>query len=49
MLFTVLPGGLDDFFEEISKRSDLHPPDDLPAINEIAAKYQLEIVGPPLD
>ena len=49
VLFTVLPGGLDDFFEEISKRSDLHPPEDLPAINEIAAKYQMEIVGPPLD
>ena len=48
LLFTIYPSGLDDFFEEIS-RSDLDPATQLPDINHIAAKYQLEIVGPPLE
>ena len=38
LVFTVMPGGVEGFFEEISQRSDLHPPDDLAAINAIAAK-----------
>ena len=48
LLFTIYPSGLDSFFEEISK-SGLDPATELSAINRIAAKYQLEIVGPPLD
>lgn len=48
LLFTIYPGGLDGFFEEISQ-ADLDPATQLPEINRIAAKYQLEIVGPPLD
>ena len=48
LLFTIYPSGLDGFFEEISK-SGLDPAAELSAINRIAAKYQLEIVGPPLD
>lgn len=48
LLFTIYPAGLDGFFEEISK-SGLDPATQLPDINRLAAKYQLEIVGPPLD
>jgi quercetin dioxygenase-like cupin family protein len=48
LLFTIYPSGLDGFFEEIS-RSGLDPATQLPDINHIAAKYQLEIVGPPLE
>ena len=49
LLFTMIyPSGLDGFFEEIS-RSGLDPATQLPDINHIAAKYQLEIVGPPLE
>ncbi len=48
LLFTITPSGLEGFFEEISK-SGFDPARDLPAINRIAAKYQTEIVGPPLD
>ena len=47
LLFTIYPSGLEGFFEEIS-RSGLDPATQLPDINSIAAKYQLEIVGPPL-
>jgi hypothetical protein len=39
-------GVLDDYFEQIS-RSNLDPATQLPDIHRIAAKYQLEIVGPP--
>jgi hypothetical protein len=39
---------IDGFFEEISQ-SGLDPATQLPNINRIAAKYQLEIVGPPLE
>jgi quercetin dioxygenase-like cupin family protein len=48
LLFTICPSALDGFFEEIS-RSGLDPATQLPDINRIAAKYQLEIVGPPLE
>jgi quercetin dioxygenase-like cupin family protein len=48
LLFTIYPSGLDGFFEEISQ-SGLDPATQLPDINRIAAKYQLEIVGPPLE
>jgi quercetin dioxygenase-like cupin family protein len=48
LLFTIYPSGLDRFFEEIS-RSGFDPATQLPDINRIAAKYQLEIVGPPLE
>jgi quercetin dioxygenase-like cupin family protein len=48
LLFTIFPSGLEGFFEEISGRGP-DPALDLSAINRIAAKYQLEIVGPPLD
>ena len=46
LIFTVMPGGVEGFFEEISHRSELQAPKDLPVINEIAAKYQFEIIGP---
>ena len=42
------PSMIDGFFEEISQ-SGLDPATQLPNINRIAAKYQLEIVGPPLE
>jgi quercetin dioxygenase-like cupin family protein len=48
LLFTIYPSGLDGFFEEISQ-SGLDPTTQLPDINRIAAKYQLQIVGPPLE
>jgi quercetin dioxygenase-like cupin family protein len=48
LLFTIYPSGLEGFFEEISQ-SGLDPATQLADINRIAAKYQLEIVGPPLD
>ena len=48
LLFTITPGGLEGFFEEIAG-SELTPPDDLPAINDIAKKYRFEIIGPPID
>jgi len=48
LLFTIYPSGLDGFFEEISQ-SGLDPATQLPDINRIAAKYQLEIVGPLLE
>lgn len=48
LLFTIYPSGLEGFFEEISK-SGLDPATQLPDINRIAARYQLEIVGPPLE
>jgi quercetin dioxygenase-like cupin family protein len=47
LLFTIYPSGLEGFFEEISQ-SGLDPATQLPDINRIAAKYRLEIVGPPL-
>ena len=48
LLFTIYPSGLEGFFEEISQ-SGLDPATQLPDINRIAARYQLEIVGPPLE
>ena len=48
LLFTICPSTLEGFFEEISQ-SGLDPATQLPDINRIAAKYQLEIVGPPLE
>jgi quercetin dioxygenase-like cupin family protein len=48
LLFTISPSGLESFFERIST-SGLDPATQLPDINRIAAKYQLEIVGPPLE
>ena len=47
LLFTIYPSGLDGFFEEISQ-SGLNPATQLAEINRVAAKYRLEIVGPPL-
>jgi quercetin dioxygenase-like cupin family protein len=48
LLFTIFPSGLEGFFEEISKRGT-NPALDVSTINRIAAKYRLEIVGPPLE
>jgi quercetin dioxygenase-like cupin family protein len=48
MLFTIVPSGPEGFFEEVS-RGNFNPATDLPEIMRIAAKYQLEIVGPPLE
>ena len=49
VLFTVSPGGLDGFFEELSTRIDLLLSGSVPAINEIGAKYQLQFTGPRLE
>jgi len=48
LLFTIIPSGPEGFFEEISAGT-FDPATDLPEIIRIAAKYQLEIVGPPLE
>ena len=41
------PGGFESFFLDVSKDS-LTIPADMPKIIEIAARYRLEFVGPPL-
>jgi quercetin dioxygenase-like cupin family protein len=48
LLFTVFPSGPEGFLEEISA-GNFDPAVDLTEIIRIAAKYQLEIVGPPID
>lgn len=47
LLVTVTPGGLDGFFREIERRG--LGPDDMAAVMEIAARHNLEFVGPPID
>jgi mannose-6-phosphate isomerase-like protein (cupin superfamily) len=46
LLITMTPGGAEGFFEEV-ERLNLHPARDMPRIVEIAARYEMEFVGPP--
>ena len=46
MVVTILPGGFERFFEEVSARG-LAAPKDLPALQELAREYAVEILGPP--
>jgi len=47
-LFTVTPGGLENYFREVSDR-DASRPEEIDHIRAIAKKHGLEVVGPPLD
>ena len=46
LLITMTPGGAEGFFIEV-ERQGLHPSRDMPRIVEIAARYNMEFVGPP--
>ncbi|MBM6582769.1 cupin domain-containing protein [Microvirga sp. BT689] len=46
LLITMTPGGAEGFFLEV-ERQGLHPSRNMPQIVEIAARYNLEFVGPP--
>ena len=46
LLVTMTPGGLEGFFIEVQARQ-LHPSTDMPQIAAIAARFNLEFVGPP--
>jgi mannose-6-phosphate isomerase-like protein (cupin superfamily) len=46
LLVTMTPGGAEGFFNEVEAQR-LHPSRDMPQIVEIAARYNLEFVGPP--
>jgi quercetin dioxygenase-like cupin family protein len=48
ILVVVTPGGFLEFFEELSVLSDQVTASDPSAIERIAKKYGIEIVGPPL-
>jgi quercetin dioxygenase-like cupin family protein len=48
MLTTVVPGGLDLFFEEIEAASPVGAAPDPAKLNPIFDKYALEMLGPPL-
>ncbi|MBO6724785.1 MAG: cupin domain-containing protein [Rhizobiaceae bacterium] len=46
-LIVLTPGGFEGFFSEMAEgRFDV--PDDMPAISEIAGRYELSFTGPPL-
>jgi mannose-6-phosphate isomerase-like protein (cupin superfamily) len=45
LLATMRPGGFEGFFREVAA-GNLQTPDDMPAIIEIAARYQIEFLGP---
>ncbi len=47
-LFTVTPGGLENYFREVSDR-DASRPEEIERIRRIAKKHGLEVVGPPLE
>ena len=42
------PGRGEGFFRDV-EAENLHPPADMPRIKEIAERYALEFVGPPID
>jgi mannose-6-phosphate isomerase-like protein (cupin superfamily) len=46
-LVTLTPGAGAGFFLDV-EREGLHPPGDMPRIAEVAARYGLEFVGPPI-
>ena len=47
-LFTVTPGGLENYFREVSTR-DAGAPEEIDRIRAIAKTHGLEVVGPPLE
>jgi len=47
-LVILTPGGFEGFFAEMGERQ-LRIPEDMPAVAETAARYQLTFTGPPLD
>ena len=47
-LFTVTPGGLENYFREVSNR-DAGAAEEIDRIRAIAKKHGLEVVGPPLE
>lgn len=47
-LVTVIPGGLDIFFEELSALAPGGVPPDQPAMAALFEKYDMELLGPPL-
>ena len=47
LLVTLTPGGIDGMFREVAA-AGLKPPADMPRIAQIAARYNLEFVGPPV-
>jgi len=46
-LVILTPGGFEGFFAEMAERN-LQIPQDMPAIEETATRYQLSFTGPPL-
>lgn len=46
-LVILTPGGFEGFFQEMAK-GGMRIPEDMPAIVECAARYNLEFTGPPL-
>ena len=46
-LVILTPGGFEGFFAEMA-RSNFRIPEDMPAIEEIAARFHLTFTGPPL-
>jgi mannose-6-phosphate isomerase-like protein (cupin superfamily) len=46
LLITMTPGSAEGFFIEV-ERQGLHPSRDMPQIVALAARYNLEFVGPP--
>jgi quercetin dioxygenase-like cupin family protein len=48
VLVMLSPGQGEGFFREVEKEG-LSPEDGMDRVNEIAAKYSLEFVGPPID
>jgi mannose-6-phosphate isomerase-like protein (cupin superfamily) len=47
LMVTIAPGGLEGMFREVQAAA-LTPPGDMAAIESIAARYNLEFVGPPI-
>lgn len=45
LLVAMRPGGFEGFFREVVA-GNLQPPGDMPAIEEIAGRYQMEFLGP---
>ena len=46
-LVILTPGGFEGFFSEMAA-NNYRIPEDMPAISECAARYQLSFIGPPL-
>jgi len=48
MIVTMTPGGIEGMFEEVEAEGLVAGPATMPRIAEIAARYNLSFVGPPL-